>query len=173
MSTLAKQIAERAREKGAIAEKNQFFSVTDKKKVDAGNGQMIDVEVPNGQHKVKIVSQNLGKGKSYNGTEQDELQLVITDNGVQKLWNMPVENEDGKLYYLIEELEYIEIGEEFFVEAFKLKNGKYGKRIIKVAGASKGSGENIPTVTYDEPTSETDRPSLEDEEGISVKDLPF
>jgi hypothetical protein len=34
MSTLAKQLAEKAREKGAIADKNQFFSVTDKKKVD-------------------------------------------------------------------------------------------------------------------------------------------
>ena len=56
MSTLAKQLAEKEREKGAIADKNQFFSVTDKKKVDAGGGQMIDVEVPNGQHRVKIVS---------------------------------------------------------------------------------------------------------------------
>lgn len=158
MSTVAKQLAEKARQSGAIADKNQFFSVTDKKKVDAGGGQMIDVEVPNGQHRVKIVSQKIGKGKSFNGPEQEELQMVITDNGIEKLWNMPIKNEDGNLYYLIEDLEDIEIGEEFFVEAFKLKNGKYGKRITKVAGASKG--ESIPIIQLDEQDSEGDSPSL-------------
>jgi len=171
MSTLAKQLAEKAREKGAIADKNQFFTVTDKKKVNAGGGQMVDVEVPNGQHRVKIISQKMGKGKSYNGAEQDELQMVIMDNGVEKQWNMPVKNEDGNLYYLIEDLEDIEIGEEFFVEAFKLKNGKYGKRISKVA--SQASAENIPTIQLDEPTDEEDRPSLEAGEDISVEDIPF
>jgi hypothetical protein len=171
MSTLAKQLAEKAREKGAIAEKNQFFSVTDKKKVDAGGGQMIDVEVPNGQHRVKILSQSIGKGKSFNGAEQEELQMVIIDNGVEKLWNMPIRNEDGNLYYLIEDLEDIEIGEEFFVEAFKLKNGKYGKRISKVA--SKSSGEHIPTIQLDEPIGEGDRPGLGGGEDIRPEDIPF
>jgi len=107
MNTLAKQLAEKARANGAIADKNQFFSVTDKKKIDAGGGQLIDVEVPNGQHRVKIVSQKIGKGKSFNGAEQEELQMVITDNGVEKQWNMPIKNEDGNLYYLIEDLEDI------------------------------------------------------------------
>jgi hypothetical protein len=169
--TLAKQIAEKARANGAIADKNQFFSVTDKKKVNAGGGQMVDVEVPNGQHRVKIVSQKIGKGKSFNGTEQEELQMVISDNGVEKQWNMPLKNEDGNLYYLIEDLEDIEIGEEFFVEAFKLKNGKYGKRITKVAG--KESGESIPTIQLDEPTGEEDRPGLDEGADISVEDIPF
>jgi hypothetical protein len=169
--TLAGEIAAKAREKGAIAEKQQFFSVTDKKKVDAGNGVMVDVEVPNGSHKVKIISQKIGKGKNFQGVEVEELQMVITDNGVQKLWNMLLRNEDGNLYYLIEDLEHIELNEEFVVEAFKLKNGKYGKRISKVAG--KGSGENIPTIQLDEQTGEGNRPGLGDGEDISIDDLPF
>ena len=96
--TLAGEIAAKAREAGAIAEKTQFFAVTDKKKVDAGNGVMVDVEVPNGVHKVKIISQKIGKGKNFQGAEVDELQMVISDNGVTKFWNMPLKNEDGHLY---------------------------------------------------------------------------
>jgi hypothetical protein len=166
MSTLAKQLADKARAAGAVRESQEFFSVTDKKKVDAGGGNMVDVEVPNGQHRVKIFSQQLGKGKSYEGAEQDELQMVVNDNGVEKLWNMPVKNKDGTLYYLIEDLESIEIGEEFFVEAVKMKNGKYAKRISKVAGT-------IPTIQLDEPTGEGDNPKLEGGEGISPSDIPF
>ena len=97
--------------------------------------------------------------------------MVITDNGVEKLWNMPIKNEDGNLYYLIEDLEDIEIGEEFFVEAFKLKNGKYGKRISKVA--VQASAEHIPTIQLDESTAEEDRPGLGGGEDISIDDLPF
>jgi hypothetical protein len=169
--TLAKEIADKARASGAIAEKQQFFSVTDKKKVDAGNGVMVDVEVPNGIHKVKIISQKIGKGKNYQGVEVDELQMVITDNGVNKFWNMPLKNEDGNLYYLIEDLENIEINEEFIVEAFKLKNGKYGKRISKVAG--KGAGDSVPTIQLDESASEENRPGLDDGEDIRAEDIPF
>jgi len=169
--TLAGEIAAKAREAGAIADKQQFFSVTDKKKVDAGNGVMVDVEVPNGEHRVKIKSQKIGKGKNFQGVEVDELQMVISDNGAIKFWNMPLKNEEGNLYYLIEDLEHIEIDEEFIVEAFKLKNGKYGKRITKVAG--KASGETIPTIQLDEPASEADRPSLDGGEDISPDDLPF
>ncbi len=171
MSTLAKQIADKARASGAIADKSKFFSVTDKNKVEV-NGQMIDVEVPNGQHRVKILSQKIGKGKNFKGVEQDMLIMTVSDNGVEKLWDMPLKNEENKLYYLIEDIENIEIGEEFLVEAFKLQNGKYGKRITKVA--SNGAGDSgIPTVQYDEPASETDRPSLEESADISVEDIPF
>lgn len=168
--TLAGDIAAKARANGAIADKSKYFSVTNKQKVEVA-GELIDVEVPNGPHKVKIISQKIGKGKNYKGDEQDMLIMVIEDNGVEKLWDMPLKNEDGNLYYLIEDLENIEIGEEFIVEAFKLKNGKYGKRITKVGG--KTTGETIPSVQYDEHDSEGDRPSLEEGQNISVEDIPF
>ena len=168
--TLAGDIAAKARANGAIADKSKYFSVTNKQKVEV-QGEMIDVEVPNGQHRVKIKSQKIGKGKNYKGDEQEMLIMVIEDNGVEKLWDMPLKNEDGNLYYLIEDLEDIEIGEEFIVEAFKLKNGKYGKRITKVGG--KATGDGIPTIQLDEHDTEGDRPSLEEGEDIPVEDIPF
>jgi len=173
MSTLAKQLADKARESGAIAEKSKYFSVTDKKKVDAGGGTMVDIEVPNGQHRVTILTQKIGKGKNFKGAEQEMLIMTITDNGVEKLWDMPIKNEEGNLYYLIEDLENIEIGEEFFVEAYKLQNGKYGKRITKVAGASRVADGGIPIIQLDEQDSEADRPDLGDGEDISPEDIPF
>jgi hypothetical protein len=169
--TLAGEIAAKARANGAIADKSKFFSVTDKKKVEI-NGELIDVEVSNGQHRVKILSQKIAKGKNFKGAEVDMLVMTILDNGVEKQWDMPLKNEDGNLYYLIEDIENIELNEEFLVEAFKLKNGKYGKQITKVA--SNGAGDSgIPSVQYDEPASEADRPSLEAGEDIQVEDIPF
>ena len=126
-------------------------------------GGTVSVDVPNGKHKVVILSEQLGKGKSFNGKDQDELQLVITDNGKQKLWNMPVKNEDGTLYYLIQDLESIEIGQEFMVEAVKMKNGKYAKRISKVVGAHS---------THD-PAHTDDIPVISLDEDISPEDIPF
>jgi hypothetical protein len=160
---IAKQLAARARESGAVKDTQEFFAVTEKQTVNLPNGDTTTVDVPNGPHKVKIISEQLGKGKSFNGKDQAELQLVITDNGKQKLWNMPVKNEDGTLYYLIQDLESIEIGQEFMVEAVKMKNGKYAKRISKVVGAQ----------TTHDAVSTDDIPVISLDEEISPEDIPF
>jgi hypothetical protein len=166
---IAKTLAEKAREAGAVRDAAEFFAVTEKQTVELASGDTTTVDVPNGPHKVKIISEKLGKGQSFNGKDQDELQLVITDNGKQKLWNMPVKNEDGTLYYLIEDLESIEIGEEFMVEAVKMKNGKYAKRISKVGHQR----EEIPTIQLNEPASEEVVPDLSVGDDISPEDIPF
>jgi len=168
--TLAGEIAAKARANGAIADKSKYFSVTNKQKVEV-NGEMIDVEVANGPHRVVITSQKIGKGKNFRGEEKDMLIMEITDNGVPKLWDTPLKNDDGNLYYLIEDLEDIEIGEEFIVEAFKLKNGKYGKKITKVG--KKVEADVLKTIQYDDSDSEGDRPSLDEGADISVEDIPF
>jgi hypothetical protein len=160
---IAKQLAEKARASGAVKESQEFFSVTDKKKIDAGGGNMVDVEVPNGQHRVKILAEKIGMGKSFNGADQQQLQLTILDNGKEKQWHMPVKNDDGTLYYLIQDLESIEIGEEFMVQAVKMKNGKYAKRISKVVGAQP---------THDA-TGTEDIPIISLDEDISPEDIPF
>lgn len=163
MSNLTKKLMETAREKGAVRESSDYFSVTEKKLVDAGGGEMVEVRVPNGQHRVKIISEKLGKGKGYDGKEQEELQMVISDNGKEKFWNVPVKNkETGNVSYIIEALEDIEVGEEFIAEAFKLKNGKYGTRISKVVA------ENVPSIQVDDETGEGDS-----REGESGEDIPF
>lgn len=176
---IAKKLAAKARESGSVRENQEFFSVTEKRQVDAGGGETVTVEVPNGRHKVKIISEKIGKGKSYAGKEQDELQLVINDNGKQKLWNMPIKNEDGTLYYLIEDLEEIEIGQEFYVEAVKMKNGKYAKRITRSAVGkrnSQESEESIPTIQLndeDNKGADEELPNLDGEKDIRPEDISF
>lgn len=153
-----------AREKGAVRDSSDYFSVTDKKLVDAGGGEMVEVRVPNGQHRVKILSEKIGKGKGYDGSEQEELQLVVSDNGKQKFWNVAIKNkETGKVSYIVEALENIEVGEEFIAEAFKLKNGKYGTKISKVA-----SGSGVPTIQVDDEPGEENSGA-----GESGADVPF
>lgn len=171
MSDIAKKLTDSARASGKMNEGGKFFTVTDKSQVEV-QGQMVTVEVPNGVHHVKIVSEKIGKGKSFDGKEIDQLQLEITDNGKHKEWNMPVKNADGTLYYLIEELETIEIGEEFIVQAVKMKNGKYAKRISTI-----GKVETVPTIQLDDEDNETfggERPSLDDPaEDIDPASIPF
>jgi hypothetical protein len=147
---LAKKLLVEAQVAGNVSEGTKFFAVTDKSKIEhpAGSGNMIDVEAPNGPHRVKVLKAEQGRGKSFKGVEHDELQMTILDNGVEKQWNVPVMNEDGNLHYIVEALAGIPDGEEFMVEAFKLKNGKYGKRVSRLAGSKKA--EEIPTVQYDE-----------------------
>lgn len=146
MSDLTKDLMDRARKSGAVREQSGFFSVTDKKLVDAGDGQMIEVRVPNGTHRVKIVSEHIGRGKAFDGTEEDQLQMEVIDNGEAKVWNVGIKNKQtGKVNYIIEALEDIEVGEEFIAEAFKMKTGKYGTRISKVV-----ANENVPTINLDD-----------------------
>ena len=173
MSEIAKQLANRAREKGQVREQNRFFSVTEKREVEDGIGGVVTIEVPNGQHRVKILSEKIGKGKSFNGQEQNQLELTILDNGKNAVWNMPIKNENGTLYYLIEELEDIAIGQEFIVEAVKMKNGHYAKKITHL-GAAGSTKAGVPTIQLndDEPEQEA-LPSLSPEDDIDPASIPF
>ena len=58
----------------SLSETQEFFSVTEKRDVPDGMGGSVMIDVPNGKHRVKILSEKLGKGKSFNGKDQDELQ---------------------------------------------------------------------------------------------------
>lgn len=168
---IARQLAESARESGQVKERNQYFSVTDKKKIDAGGGNMVDVEVPNGIHHVKILSEKIVKGKSFNGVEENQLEMTILDNGKEKTWTQSIKNEDGTLHYVILALENIEKGEEFVVEAFKMKNGKYGKNISKVISSTR-KNEEEPTIQLDD-ASEASLPPLPETGDIDPKSIPF
>jgi hypothetical protein len=149
MSSLASQIYDKAKKLGQI-NNSKFFSVTDNKTVIV-DGEAVQLVVPNGNHKVKVISEKIGKGKGYNGLEEDQLQLVIQDNGQEKLWNIPLKNSDETLYYLIEKLKEIDYlnGEEFLVRARKLGSGKYAKEIIKLE-----NGEEISTININDDEEE-------------------
>ena len=165
---IAKQLAEKARAAGKVNEGGKFFSVTDKKSVTV-NGVDMTVDVPNGRHKVVILAEKVGTGKSFDGKEQQQLMLEITDNGTKKEWNMPVKNADGTLYYLIQDLEEIEIGQEFNVEAVKMKNGKYAKRISHSV-----KGDEVPTIQLnDEDNQGVDEELPDLQEDIDPASIPF
>lgn len=165
---IAKALAEKARAAGQVREGGEFFSVTEKREVSDGQGGTVTIDVPNGKHKVVILSEKLGQGKSFDGKEQTQLQMTITDNGKHKQWDVPVKNADGTLYYLIEDLEAIELNQPFMVEAVKMKNGKYAKRISKVV-----QEETIPSIQLDDDANEADMPQLSASEDISPSDIPF
>ncbi len=165
---IARQLAEKARAAGQVREGGEFFSVTEKREVSDGAGGTVTIDVPNGKHRVVILSEKLGVGKSFDGKEQNQLQMTITDNGKHKQWDVPVKNADGTLYYLIEDLEAIEIGQPFMVEAVKMKNGKYAKRISKVV-----QEETIPTIQLNDDADETATPDLSPSTDIQASDIPF
>ena len=167
MSDLTKKLMGSAREKGAVRDQSGFFRVTDKKVIDAGGGEMVEVQVPNGVHRVKVLSEKIGKGKAFDGSEEDQLQMTVLDNGVEKQWNVGIKNKQtGKVNYIIEALENIEIGEEFIAEAFKMKTGKYGTKISKVVTATTHDNDDA---------REGDLPKLgaEGGEDIRPEDIPF
>lgn len=145
--SLANEIYDKAKDAGKIGGGSKYFSVVDKTMAKLPNGDETVVDVPNGNHKVRVISEVIGMGKDFNGKDTKQLQLTILDNGKKKEWNMPLTNQDGTLYFLIEKLREIAYldGEEFLVRAKKLKTGKYSKEIIKI---SKGDG--IPTIQFDE-----------------------
>ena len=170
--SLADQIYNKAEKPGQVSDGSKFFSVTDKKTVMV-DGEAVDVVKPNGNHTVKVLSEVIGKGKGYNGSEVDQLQLTILDNGQQKLWNIPLKNDDGTLYFLIKQLREIQYldGEEFLVRAKKLKSGKFSKEIVRLE-----KGEEIPTIELDENTGDEivgGGTASKPEEDISPENIPF
>ena len=169
--SLAENIFDKAKEQGRISDGSKYFSVVDKSIAKLPNGEELVVDVPNGDHKVKIISEKIDTGKSFDGKEIKQLQLVVLDNGVQKLWNMPLTNQDGTLYFLIEKLKEIKYldGEEFIVRAKKLKTGKYSKEIIRLS-----KGEEIPSIDYDKDDfTGSMGTTTEGDKGESVSDENF
>jgi len=171
--SIAEEMFDKAQKAGKVSDGSKYFSVTKKVTVMVEGEEMV-VEKPNGNHHVKVLSEKIGKGKDFQGNEVDQLQLTILDNGIQKLWNVPLKNQDGTLYFLIEKLKEINYldGEEFVVQAKKLKSGKYSKEIIKV-----GAEESIPTIQLDEDASAGDSgelpPLTPPEKEIDPADIPF
>ena len=150
--SLAESLYKDAKASGELSEGSKYFSVVDKKKVMV-EGEEVIIEKSNGNHTVKVLSETIATGKDYNGKDAEQLCLVILDNGAQKTWNVPLKNQDGTLYFLVEKLKDIDYlnGEEFMVRAKKLKNGRFSKEIIRLE-----KGEEIPTINLDEEESGDD-----------------
>jgi hypothetical protein len=70
-----------------------------------------------GAHTISIKNEKLGMGNNpRTNKEREELQMIVVENGIEKLWNVPVKDEDGGLHYLVQRLAEIEPDEEITVE---------------------------------------------------------
>lgn len=58
------------------------------------------------------------------GAPEDRLQLLVSEDGVEKIWNVPIKDKQGNLHYLIPTLAGVEEGDEMEAEMKKrgLKN---------------------------------------------------
>jgi len=71
-----------------------------------------------GPHRVKFISDKLVMGKDPETMkERQEIQFTVEENGVQKIWNVPLFNKKGEPNYLIERLADIKEGDEVILES--------------------------------------------------------
>jgi hypothetical protein len=129
-----------------------------------------------GKHTCIFVSDKEGTGTDpITGQPRAELQMVVSENGVEKLWNRPVMSKDGKtLDYLVAKISELNYGDTFSVE-MKSAGMKSFIEFVKLTpgtGTAKVEGE-IPTIQLDDDNSAAPGPSLGGSDDISPDDLPF
>jgi hypothetical protein len=129
-----------------------------------------------GKHVCVFVSDKEGTGTDrITGQPRAELQMVVSENGTEKLWNRPVMSKDGKtLDYLVAKISELNYGDVFSVE-MKSSGMKSFIEFIKLGsgtGAAKVEGD-IPTIQLDDDNGSTLGPKLDEGEDISVENIPF
>jgi hypothetical protein len=166
MSTAAKELFDRANAAGKA--QVQYLQLGIKQE---GGGSK-----STGKHICVFISDKEGDGKDpITGAARKELQMVVSEHGVEKLWNRPIMSKDGKtLDYLVAKIAELQYGDTFSVE-MKSAGMKSFIELIKLSGADAEKVENgIPTIQLDEDDNGAeDRPGLDDDKDISPEDIPF
>ena len=126
-----------------------------------------------GKHICVYVSDKEGTGTDpISGQPRQELQMIVSEGGVEKLWTRPVMSKDGTtLDYLIPKIAELNPGDTFSVE-IKSAGMKSFIELIKISAGDATKVEDIPTIQLDDNGTDS-RPSLDDKKGISDEDLPF
>jgi len=121
-----------------------------------------------GKHVVKIISDKVGTGKDpFTEEPRQELQMVVSENGVEKLWNIPVKDKNGNLHYLVERLAEVPEGATISLEM----KSKGMKNYIELRVVGEGEKE-IPTIQLNE-DGDGDTPPLDGGEDIPLEAIPF
>lgn len=118
-----------------------------------------------GPHRFTVVSDKVGKGTDpFSQQPREELQMIIEENGQQKLWNIPIKDLQGNLHYLVAKLAEIKEGDEVIAE-MKKKGMKNYVDLRKV-----GENGDVPTVQLDDNNEDSGAtlPSLEDGEEAKI-----
>ena len=107
MSTSAKQLFDKASAAGKT--RKPYLQLGEKQE---GGGVK-----STGKHVVKIMSDKVGTGKDpFTEEPREELQMVVSENGVEKIWNIPVKDKNGNLHYLVERLSEVPEGATISLE---------------------------------------------------------
>jgi|GEM_PF-1634321 len=81
------------------------------------NGKRTGI-VSTGPHRVTFVSDKLVDGSDPDtGATRQEIQFTVDENGVRKLWNVPLFDKKGQPNYLIERLADVKEGDEVILES--------------------------------------------------------
>lgn len=142
---------------GKVRERDEFLKLAPQN--SAG------VPVPNGPHTIVLVSDKLGKDSMGN----DRLEVTVKEQGVTKLWTIPLKDKEGNLHYLVQALSVYPEGETLVVE-MKKKGPKNYVDVRKVGELK--AGDEIPTVHLDENGEEDDGIGEGGQDGESG-DIPF
>lgn len=119
-----------------------------------------------GAHTIMLVSDSIGKGKDpMSGAEVEQLQVIVTEGGVEKMWNIPLKDKESNLHYLVQRLAEFNEGDTLVVEMKKkgMRNFIDVKSLSQAKAAGERTveqGEEIPVI------------NLDDEE-IKAEDIPF
>jgi hypothetical protein len=128
-----------------------------------------------GKHVLVFVSDKEGTGTDpITGQPRAELQMVVSENGVEKLWNRPVMSKDGKnLDYLVAKISELNYGDTFSVE-MKSAGMKSFIEFIKLGSGGAAKVDNgLPTIQLNDDDSAAAGPSLDGGEDIKPEDIPF
>jgi hypothetical protein len=150
MDSISKQLRDRAIKEGKIKEgktNSSFLKLAVQIKDEDGNKKGVE---GTGPHRVIFWEDKAVKGTDYiTKQERDEVQYSFEENGIQKIYRVPVKNKEGNLHYFVERMAEIPRGSEVLLE-YKKKEGSYrgyiSVQIIKGPTDSfkEGSGEEDP-----------------------------
>jgi len=108
------EVAKKIFESAAAAGKTQ------KPWLQLGPKDASGVSRPNGPHEISILSEKRGTGTDpFTKQPREELQMVVEEKGVEKMWNVPTHDKDGNLHYLVARLAETELHEKLIVEMKK------------------------------------------------------
>lgn len=124
-----------------------------------------------GRHTVKIVSEKTARDNDpITQQPREVLQLIVEENGVEKIWNIPIKDKEGNLHYLIAKVAEVEVG-----DVVELEMKRHGlKNYIDFVKAGE---KNKETINYDEDSQETiggtKSPETDSDLEGSIGEIPF
>jgi hypothetical protein len=141
---------------------------------DAGK----EVVVGTGPHRVKILSDKVGMDKDRNtGKPRHVVIYYFKWNGEDRMYKVPVKNEEGDIHYLVQRFAECNEGDELILE-YKRKGVKGYIEVLPVNGVSsievgdEEENDSVPDIDLDDDAKESgdSKGKGDDEADIQISD---